>query len=679
MPVSYRYGGSGSYLKISEGYLVKILARIIIFSVFFSVFSPHIYCQQSLADSLVRILPGLADNKKVDMFSHLADIYNYIDNRTAIDYAQKGLELARQINYPRGLAACYGSLGHCYISVDNAKAIEYTQNALRIRRELNDRPGIATSLNVMGLVYYFTGNYLKAVEYHLQSMKIREAIGDDDKTMSSYNNIALVHMAMGNYETALYYLNKSLAMTKKLGKFSRTGLIYDNIGNIYSSLGEYDKALGFLFKGLNITRKLGYKKSEANSCVSIAVTYKRLNDTSNAFKYYWSALDIFTRITEKNGMSNAENGLAALYMNAGSYREAIKHALAAYELAASINSLENISRAANVLQAGYKKTGDIRNALRFLEIHHTANDSLQNIEKVKKVAKQEFDYRYEKIRKEQETELSRQNTFIIFLTLLLCMLIIIIFMFIRGYLNKKKMSERLGELNTKLRASNYAKDRFFSIIAHDLRGPFQSLLGLSDLLRSESETLSREEIKNYSSSLYQSLNRQYQLLDDLLNWSRVQNSSFKLELESVWLHKEIDGVIDTLAFTASQKSVQICNITDDKLKVIADKNMLRLVLRNLISNSIKFSNDDSRVEIFSAVKDRSIEITVADNGVGIAPSDIDKLFRPDILHSTKGTKNEKGSGLGLLLCKEIIEKHSGSIHVESRQSQGSRFIFTLPS
>jgi two-component system sensor histidine kinase/response regulator len=157
-----------------------------------------------------------------------------------------------------------------------------------------------------------------------------------------------------------------------------------------------------------------------------------------------------------------------------------------------------------------------------------------------------------------------------------------------------------------------------------------------------------------------------------------------LNSETVLLHSGIDRVIEPLALTASQKGVELRNNIEDDLTVFADLNMLKLVLRNLISNGIKFTNKSGFVAVSAVKKDMIVEVTVSDNGVGIAEGNLEKLFRDDVRYSTDGTSKEQGTGLGLLLCKEIVEKHGGKIWVESdpdshREDKGSKFCFTIPT
>ncbi|MBK7499312.1 MAG: HAMP domain-containing histidine kinase [Ignavibacteriales bacterium] len=370
--------------------------------------------------------------------------------------------------------------------------------------------------------------------------------------------------------------------------------------------------------------------------------------------------------------------MARLYNELGLIITAIKHANIAFTSAQSINSLENVAFAAGILRNCYAKINDYKNAYTYSEIFISASDSLKNSNNYKRLAKIDFDYKVEKLKKEKEFELNKQKSFIMYLIITLVLSFMIFVLIIFGYISKRKLNKKLNLLNTRLIEINSSKDRFFSIIAHDLRGPFNVLLGISEMLSGDAENLSGEEIKHFNYLLNLSLKKQYELLTDLLEWAKLQNGSSKLNYQSINLYSELNSLIVSLQITASLKNINIINNVDDNILLYADKNMLLLVLRNLISNSIKFTNKNGCVKISAEQAKDSVEIIIEDNGIGISEADLKQLLRIDVYHSTTGTANEMGTGLGLILCKEIIEKHSGSIKIESKLNIGTRIIIQLP-
>jgi signal transduction histidine kinase len=250
--------------------------------------------------------------------------------------------------------------------------------------------------------------------------------------------------------------------------------------------------------------------------------------------------------------------------------------------------------------------------------------------------------------------------------------------------DRKKTEKALKESKERLRKINKTKDKFFSIIAHDLRSPFNTMLGFSNLLVERYDELDNKEQKNFINILKQDIQSTYNLLENLLLWSRSQSDAIDFIPEKENLYLLSIETVSLLKQSAKNKSILIVNNIDESIYVKADKNMLLTILRNLISNAIKFTDQNGQIEINSRLlKNKSelgyVEISVTDNGIGIANDNLDKLFMLSENTSTKGTNKETGTGLGLIICKEFIEKHGGEIWVESEEGKGSKFYFTLPA
>ncbi|MEW6195704.1 MAG: PAS domain S-box protein [Bacteroidota bacterium] len=236
----------------------------------------------------------------------------------------------------------------------------------------------------------------------------------------------------------------------------------------------------------------------------------------------------------------------------------------------------------------------------------------------------------------------------------------------------KSYAEELKQLNA-------TKDKFFSIIAHDLKNPFITILGFSDLLLTDFNELTDEEKLFYIEEMKKSADVSHNLLQNLLQWSRSQTGRIEFKPKNLTLVDIVNENALLLKLIAQKKQININISIDPSTSVFADEDMLNTIIRNLISNAIKFTNRDGNVNIYSSTYEKFVQVTVEDNGVGMDESTRSKLFKLDETHSTFGTENESGTGLGLLLCKEFVEKHGGNINVESSPGVGSKFIFTLPT
>ena len=238
---------------------------------------------------------------------------------------------------------------------------------------------------------------------------------------------------------------------------------------------------------------------------------------------------------------------------------------------------------------------------------------------------------------------------------------------------------QLSDSEKKLKELNTRKDKLFTVIAHDLKNPFNALLGFSRILHKESLEMDAEEVHKISGHIQKAAQQGYDILLNLLEWSRAQTNRIEFNPEPYPLHELISGTISNIEFMSQAKNILLEVKPVQDAMVMADKHMIETVMRNLLSNAVKFSHRNGKVIVSVNPQDTFYSISVQDNGMGIAAEDLQKIFRLDFLYTSKGTEGEQGSGLGLILCKDFIEKNGGHITVESNPGQGSIFSFTLPA
>lgn len=242
---------------------------------------------------------------------------------------------------------------------------------------------------------------------------------------------------------------------------------------------------------------------------------------------------------------------------------------------------------------------------------------------------------------------------------------------------RKRAEKALQKANQELKLANESKDKFFSIISHDLRAPFNALLGYTRLLVEQFENYSQSKVYHFLERIHTSAERLYALIENLLTWSRLQRGVMEYEPELLDLYDVINDTIEIFLTRAEQKQIHLQSTVTENTIASADEHMLETILRNLISNALKFTESGGTVTISTQKRDDTIEIGVTDTGCGIPPSDQRKLFRIDQQYSQTGTAGESGTGLGLILCQELIERHGGKIWVESTPGKGTTFRFTL--
>ena len=261
---------------------------------------------------------------------------------------------------------------------------------------------------------------------------------------------------------------------------------------------------------------------------------------------------------------------------------------------------------------------------------------------------------------------------------------------IQNYISEKKYSRKLErevifrtaalkKSEEELLQLNAMKDKFFSIVAHDLKSPFHGLLAISNILAEDHDKLGDDEVKDISSDIYKTTKNLYTLIEQLLDWAQLQTNRMECNIEKLELQKTVVNVLNLIAQNSGEKSIEIQNRITDNIIVLADGRMLNSIFSNLISNAIKFTKKGGKILISGNYKNNFVEICINDTGVGIEKEKIDKLFRIDQNYTSKGTEGEIGTGLGLILCREMVNRLGGDIWITSEKGKGSSFYFTLPN
>lgn len=323
------------------------------------------------------------------------------------------------------------------------------------------------------------------------------------------------------------------------------------------------------------------------------------------------------------------------------------------------------------------------------------SDSLAQKEKYDQISN--LEKRYESEKKENEIErleTAQQYTLTqlrknkqlkqLGITSAVLLLLLALFIWLK-YLDKMKSNKMLEAKNKiiekseqELRELNASKNKFFSIIAHDLKNPLHAVLGYSYLMNSEYNHFTDDERRKFASEIHQSTNNIFRLLQNLLEWSRSQTGKLKFSPAVIEYQHVLDNSLSVLKSMADQKHIAIKTGNDPGLKMFADPVMVETVMRNLINNAIKFTPEGGQIEVSAKQLDDEILVSVCDSGVGISEEESQNLFRIDSKVKRKGTNNEEGSGLGLILCHEFVTKHKGKIWVKSTPGKGSEFFFSIP-
>jgi signal transduction histidine kinase len=406
-----------------------------------------------------------------------------------------------------------------------------------------------------------------------------------------------------------------------------------------------------------------------------------MNDEENALKYFSKSYEIKKNLGFTRGISKLICNIAQLYYMKNEFEKSVQYLDTALLYAKETNSPENIYKIYYYFSVLYNDAKEFELALKYHKLFTAKKDSLFTIESSKKIA--DMQVKYDTQKKEKENELLRKESqiqkhyrnFLILSTLLILIIAIITF---NRYLLKKRTNKLLSEKKQELEILIATKDKFFSIIAHDLKNPFGTLLSVSELLANNYSELSDEHKIKIINTINNSANLTHNLLENLLHWSISQRGTMPFNPSEISINEVISDTCSLLQLNLEKKNLTLSKHLTKTHISFADRNMIATVFRNILSNAIKFTPDNGNISIFIKENNEFNLISIEDTGIGMSQQDLQKLFKIEVKNSSIGKSKEKGTGLGLILCKEFITKNNGKIQVESQPNVGSKFTVSIP-
>ncbi|HEX8278516.1 MAG TPA: ATP-binding protein [Segetibacter sp.] len=565
------------------------------------------------------------------------------------------------------------------------KAIFYADKGIELAKKIHFKKAEADITRFKGIM---TWNFLhQNITYDLykQALKLSKEIGDRDGEAYCYDRLGIAAFYNKKYNEAVQYFNMARNIFEELKNNEGLAYTYSHLNWVFSTKNEYNSALEAGRKSLLLRTILKNDEGISNSLADLGLTHANHNPDS-AITYLEKAVTLDKAKQMELPLAEHSGLLADLYLQSGNFDKTLQHANESYLLACKNNSRRQIEKTTKIIATAYEQQKNYQKALEFFHIYHNTKNSLFNDEINKNIVKQEMQYKYEK---EKEIAADKEKLTRVMLTgaiILLAVIVIIIYIGRRRKqkdnevlrLKNKEISEQKEEIlkqADQLQELNRMKNSLFSVISHDLRSPVGSTLFLLELL--EEKTLSEKEFADSLPAITKQLRQTSALIDNLLLWAKTLMDGKPIFTGKFDLAEITKRNIELIAFSAKKKEIEIDNKIFDPVYVNADMPMIDVVFRNLLSNSVKFCRSGDTITISARELDTKIEVEVQDTGVGIPASKIFSLFASQSV-TTRGTENEIGTGLGLILCKEFVEKNGGKIRVESNGAAGSSFYFTIP-
>lgn len=589
-------------------------------------------------------------------------------------YQQQGPPLS-QAHVLVNLAIVYNMIG------EFNESLTYNEQALEIHRFLKNPPGVAKCLNNIGIIYKDKGYYEIALDYLLQALQLKEELNDRSGIANTMHNIGIIYRNLSQYEKAEEYYLQSLEVKKELGNTRGIAASYNNLGVVYDFLGDYEQALSYHEKSLQLKRQLNMTKGIAVSLNNMGKVYLQLQRFDDAEKCLVEALRIKEENSNNKAIAETLNHLGNLYMQTKRYDLAETSLKRCEALCEELELRDRLQFNYSLQSDLYGVTNRLNEALKYCNKALKIKDEIFNSKSVNKLS--ELQTMYETKKKQQEIDiLSRDNLIAqmqieqqkLVRNLLIAILLIILFFGIVLYFRYKM---QVGMMQ-KLRDLNATKDKLFSIIAHDLRSPFSAQVAGTNLLMKYVDEMNRDEIKDIAGDMQRNTKRLLELLNNLLSWAKIQQNMIKPQLKDVNLNALVYKQISVTQESINRKEITVSVDIDEDCTVHVDENMIGSVIYNLLVNAIKFSYKNSTVLVFAREEKNKVEVHIQDHGIGIEPENIKLLFDVKSNYTVRGTDNEKGSGLGLILCQDFIRMHKGRIWVKSTYGEGTECIFSIP-
>jgi signal transduction histidine kinase/tetratricopeptide (TPR) repeat protein len=666
-----------------------------------------LYYKQSLE---LRERYGLL-NSTANTLENLSRVYS---QKSMYDDSYEALEEARRIREQLldqlAIASTLNEMGNLFNQKGNiAEALRRYLMSLKIREKFGREQDIAKSLTNIGNTYRKLGLIKNATLYLEQARKLIYDGKDPSEAAYVLVNLGNLYIDQKQYGTALKVFQEALQMRKKTGDEASIAKTVRNISQVQMQIGQADKARENLTLALKISQKINDGKAIADTYNELGNLERQANNLNVAIKYFENAIKIYDESANFDGKALCLRKIGELQIKQGFFKLAEQNINQSIDIGKEIGNVVLFEYGLLAKHEFYKATKNYKLALEFYVKHISIRDSIDNARRNEKNLEAQLDLELDKKKDEiksmeGEVQLLRQEALLKELELekekVAKSIIIAVGIFMLslasvalwGYQQKKRhnkvleekiatireTNERLNKSEEALKLNIQTKDKLFSIIAHDLKSPFHALVGLTEILSEQANTLTPGEIKEYSNHINKSSHIVLTLIDNLLSWSISQSGKIKLALEPIIIKEIVDSCVDVVSMSAAEKQITLKARVNKTDSVYADKMMITTVIRNLLSNAIKFTPNKGEVTIWSNSKNDFTEIFITDTGVGINSATLDKLFLIDKNTSTKGTNQETGTGLGLIICKEFIEKNQGSIRVESELKVGTTFIISLP-
>jgi len=671
------------YNKCKEEARIRFLAKIN-FEQMFESYEPYLcFANELLKNESVK--------RNNDLLKHIFRIKGDAlssseDYISAIDNYQQSLETEQEKNgtLTEYYASCIADIAYCYLMLNNySKVIEFSSAAAIIAKQLSDIELLSDSYSNIGSAYFSMGKLDSALAYYGLVLDYDRQRGDREKIGVSLNNIGRIFSQSKRYDQAIHFYKQALEISIALNNLPQKANRLSNLGNAYFLANRLDSAEYCFIEAQELNQKIGNQRKKALDLSNIAMINFEKGKTKVAIDNFEKAIKIAMDYNYDDLLTGFYYKLGDIYSAQKLYTDAIKYYRLSYNFGEKIGAEAQLFNTSYKLYQIYKQTGNIKEALNYMEIYSSLRDSIHSDET--RNQQLEFAIKYETERKEQkivllqnekelhQLQIKRNNIVLFFSVIVILLISLTSFLYFRRYRDKQYLNSLLELKNEELRALYESKNRFLSLIAHDLRGSMWSFNNLTTTMIENFDQFDHNQILSFLLDLNTSSFAVNELLNNLLMWENISQSTIKYEPETVNLSTMVDETLSIFKLSAKEKDITVQTFIPNEYEVFADLHAIMTVLRNLLSNAIKYTPIAGEVTISAQKQDSLIQLAVADNGTGIDATQLKMLFDNKDYVKIK----QHSTGLGLKLCKELVVANGGKIWAENIIPTGVVFYVLL--
>ncbi len=652
--------------------------------------------QQNVKDSLKEQLHikrsqptfNTKDTLYIDLINALGNEMRFYDSDSLFKLSKQALDLSKSAGYRIGENKALLGLGDYYSDKgSHKKGITYYKKALSLGKTIKNQQLILKSQNNLAGQYGYKGDYAKALIGYLEGIDLAKLYGDSLMLSIMNENIANLYTSQKDYVQALEFYKKVKKINQEIGNEIYSAETMSNIASLYADMGQLDYAMYNANSSIEV-----FEKHEILDWLAFAYevkgkTYLKENKFKWAIYWYNQSEMLHKNLDDDRGRIDLLNGMAEAYFGLKQDNISERYALEAFEVSDKLQFMEGKQKCAKTLYKIHRNKKDFEASLEYHELYQRLSDTLSRNENKKSLTllktKMEHEKQEQDLIEENRKQLAQQRNYVNASLAILLIFVVITFLVRRSEKIQKNLNTELKgkttdlEKNEKeLRDINRTKDKLFSIIGHDLRSPIGAFQGLLKLFKEGD--IGQSEFMEYIPKLRYDIDHISFTLNNLLTWGHTQMNGAVTKPSVVGLESMVKDSLRLLSEIAENKSIKLVSQVPPNTMVWSDSDQIDIVIRNLISNALKFTPENGMVTISAQEKGQYWQVSIRDTGIGMDDKAIEKIFTINSNHTTYGTNNEKGTGLGLSLCKEMVEKNGGTIWVESLLRKGSTFHFTVP-